>query len=263
MNKQEKLIEATMLALQGKLLKEDNKEKIKYYAIVDNEGNVYAHDIQGETAANLTLADTINSLKETLTNKEIEDLEIEIIEQDNISESKKIIKHKKVENNEFYTNDASNIYEYVQEELTNEERFAIYENMVGEKTNDIDVFWDWFESLDSDDIDELVREFPMLFKNLNENYKKVKKEDKTIKNLRNEQGVCPKCGSTNLEYEPAKNEGDMLCYPWKCNNCGADGEEWYELTFAGHNLQNEDGDYIELQEASKSNSNKKDEIKKN
>ena len=63
---------------------------------------------------------------------------------------------------------------------------------------------------------------------------------------KNEQGVCPKCGGGNLNYQPMKYEDSMCYYPYKCEDCGQEGEEWYRLEFVGHNVITEDGDVIEL-----------------
>ena len=67
-----------------------------------------------------------------------------------------------------------------------------------------------------------------------------------IKNLPNKQGICPMCKSTNLDYEAVEFEGDMCYFPYKCKDCNTEGEEWYNLTFTGHNLITEDGSIIEL-----------------
>lgn len=68
----------------------------------------------------------------------------------------------------------------------------------------------------------------------------MKKEDYT-----NEQGLCPKCKSGNLNYGVAEFEGDMLYYPYTCDDCGQQGEEWYSLEFSGHNVITDD-EIIEL-----------------
>lgn len=61
----------------------------------------------------------------------------------------------------------------------------------------------------------------------------------------NEQGRCPYCNEYSLEYGVAEFEDDgMLYYPWRCEQCGHTGEEWYKLQFEGHN--DEDGNIIEL-----------------
>ena len=62
----------------------------------------------------------------------------------------------------------------------------------------------------------------------------------------NEEGVCPFCNNNMLECESAEIEGNMICYPWKCSKCGHSGEEWYEMNFVGHNVEDENGNIIEL-----------------
>lgn len=62
-----------------------------------------------------------------------------------------------------------------------------------------------------------------------------------------EEGVCPVCGQARLEYGCIETTDDMIFYPWTCEHCGASGEEWYKLTFAGHNVDTEDGqDILEI-----------------
>ena len=64
---------------------------------------------------------------------------------------------------------------------------------------------------------------------------------------KNEQGYCPKCGKMSLDYQPVRHTDDMMCYfPYKCEDCGQEGEEWYRLEFVGHNVITEDGEVIEL-----------------
>lgn len=69
----------------------------------------------------------------------------------------------------------------------------------------------------------------------------MKKED-----YKNEQGYCPKCHTLNLDYQPIEYVDGMCYYPYKCEECGQEGEEWYSMVFAGHNVITEDGDVIEL-----------------
>lgn len=65
--------------------------------------------------------------------------------------------------------------------------------------------------------------------------------------MSNEQGKCPFCGSMDLEYETLQTEdGDMVYYPWTCTSCGHKGEEWYNLTFVGHNVEDNDGNMVEV-----------------
>ena len=69
----------------------------------------------------------------------------------------------------------------------------------------------------------------------------MRKED-----YKNEQDRCPKCGSYDLDYQAIKYGDGMCYYPYKCKKCGQEGEEWYSMEFAGHNVITEDGDIIEL-----------------
>lgn len=67
------------------------------------------------------------------------------------------------------------------------------------------------------------------------------KEDYT-----NRQGECPKCHSGNLDYDAVEFSDNMCYFPYKCEECGQEGEEWYSMVFSGHNIYTEDGDKIEL-----------------
>ena len=62
----------------------------------------------------------------------------------------------------------------------------------------------------------------------------------------NRQGICPKCGEISLDYDAIRYTDEMCYYPYKCENCRQEGEEWYRLEFNGHNVITEDGDIIEL-----------------
>ena len=69
----------------------------------------------------------------------------------------------------------------------------------------------------------------------------MKKEE-----LTNKQGICPRCGEIIDNYQEIQFEGDMCYFPWHCDNCGLEGEEWYSLEFNGHNIIDENGEEIEL-----------------
>ena len=63
----------------------------------------------------------------------------------------------------------------------------------------------------------------------------------------NEQGVCPFCDNNGvLDYEPTEFQGDMCFFRWKCANCGHEGEEWYSMCFEGHNVYDEKGNCVEV-----------------
>ena len=76
-------------------------------------------------------------------------------EEDDLEESKKI-----TEDTEFYTDEALKVLDYIQNEMTNEQRKKLFKDECGdfESGNEADQlkeFWDWIELLDSDDIEEL------------------------------------------------------------------------------------------------------------
>ena len=51
-----------------------------------------------------------------------------------------------------------------------------------------------------------------------------------------EQGVCPYCGSVDIDYGVMEIEDDCVYYPAHCNDCKRDFNEWYRLEFDGHNV---------------------------
>lgn len=67
-----------------------------------------------------------------------------------------------------------------------------------------------------------------------------------MKDYINKQGVCPKCGEHQLDYDTIRYIDEMCYYPYKCGMCGQEGEEWYRLEFQGHNVYDEKGEMIEL-----------------
>lgn len=73
------------------------------------------------------------------------------------------------------------------------------------------------------------------------NYPTIKKE-----NLKNSVGVCPNCKENSLDYGSIQLEGECAFFPYKCENCGLEGEEWYSMEFIGHNVYDENGELIEL-----------------
>lgn len=58
--------------------------------------------------------------------------------------------------------------------------------------------------------------------------------NKTFEDGDGEVGVCPVCGNEDLTFDGMRAEGDLNIYPWKCDECGAEGEEQYTVTFNGH-----------------------------
>lgn len=46
-----------------------------------------------------------------------------------------------------------------------------------------------------------------------------------------EAGICSACGSEDVIYERSGLEADEVYYELLCNNCGANGQEWYRLRY--------------------------------
>ena len=63
----------------------------------------------------------------------------------------------------------------------------------------------------------------------------------------NDQSICPFCNGKKLNYGSIELHGEMMCYPWTCEDCSHEGEEWYRIEFAGHNVLEEDGTSIEIE----------------
>ena len=64
----------------------------------------------------------------------------------------------------------------------------------------------------------------------------------------NKQRTCPLCGEEKLYYGEVHFEGEICCFPWKCLECEHEGEEWYSMEFLGHNVIDENGDIIEIED---------------
>ena len=64
--------------------------------------------------------------------------------------------------------------------------------------------------------------------------------------LSNNEGTCPFCNKSNLNYGSAEFEWIMVSYPWTCSNCGHTGEEYHRLEFIGHNVFDEEHNSIEI-----------------
>lgn len=58
--------------------------------------------------------------------------------------------------------------------------------------------------------------------------------------MEEEQGKCPFCESYNIEYGAMELEDDTLYYPWKCEDCGCEGKDWYELKFIKQEIEEEE-----------------------
>lgn len=58
-----------------------------------------------------------------------------------------------------------------------------------------------------------------------------------------ERGVCPYCGSEDIDYITSETECDNLDWHAKCNACGKRFIEGYHIVFDG--MFDEDGEEIE------------------
>ena len=52
--------------------------------------------------------------------------------------------------------------------------------------------------------------------------------------LNNTEGMCPICGYEGIDYDAIEVVSGGVCYPWTCEECGAQGEEHCDLVFVGH-----------------------------
>lgn len=53
-------------------------------------------------------------------------------------------------------------------------------------------------------------------------------------------GRCPKCGSDELTYGNTELIGECMGYEFTCESCGAEGTEWYNLTYTESIIYDED-----------------------
>ena len=60
------------------------------------------------------------------------------------------------------------------------------------------------------------------------------------------QQTCPFCGGNDLDYDVAQFEGNMVYHDVTCCGCGRSFEEWYELVYAGVNVLDKAGHWIEV-----------------
>ena len=64
----------------------------------------------------------------------------------------------------------------------------------------------------------------------------------------NEVGKCPFCNSYNLDYDCVNNEDNLCYYKWQCLECKHEGEEWYSMEFIGHNVYDNNGELVEIED---------------
>ena len=54
----------------------------------------------------------------------------------------------------------------------------------------------------------------------------------------NKCGVCPVCGKYILNWGNSDISDNYIGYEYVCDNCGAEGTEYYKLVFDGHEVYN-------------------------
>ena len=69
-------------------------------------------------------------------------------------------------------------------------------------------------------------------------FRVVSMENATVKAIIvGEQGQCPMCGESGLDYEISEIVDDEVCYPYTCLSCGFSGKEWYSMSFSSHTTE--------------------------
>lgn len=58
--------------------------------------------------------------------------------------------------------------------------------------------------------------------------------------ISNKCGICPVCGKHNLSWGDSDINDSYIGYEYTCDNCGAQGTEYYRLVFDGHGVYNEE-----------------------
>jgi hypothetical protein len=59
--------------------------------------------------------------------------------------------------------------------------------------------------------------------------------------IRHEPGICPACGSDELDFDGFLVEDNSVIYKWDCKGCGIGGRECYDMTFSEHIIDGGDG----------------------
>jgi len=63
-------------------------------------------------------------------------------------------------------------------------------------------------------------------------------EEMNIETAAGEDGFCPKCGSSELDYKDTEMEDGQIAHIYTCEKCKFEGIEWYSKVFAGHTDKN-------------------------
>ena len=79
---------------------------------------------------------------------------------------------------------------------------------------------------------------------LSDNLKKLQ-DSQPIQKV--DQGMCAKCGSTDVDYGHMELDAESVYYEMSCNDCGVSMHEWYDLTYSGTDVMSEDDDGGEIE----------------
>jgi hypothetical protein len=61
-----------------------------------------------------------------------------------------------------------------------------------------------------------------------------------------ELGVCPKCGSDDIEYLELNYEGEYVIHECLCNDCDFGFQEYERLSYDGYSYNDEDGKFYDF-----------------
>jgi hypothetical protein len=61
-----------------------------------------------------------------------------------------------------------------------------------------------------------------------------------MKELKDCEGECPKCGSMNVGYGSMQIDGNSMHYPGNCGDCDTDFKEWYSIEYVDSEYEKED-----------------------
>lgn len=79
--------------------------------------------------------------------------------------------------------------------------------------------------------------------------KKTKQDIEALDTCSNQSGVCPICGCEVLDYGAIQLEGEQAYFKWQCSQCKTEGEEWYSMSFIGHNVYDKENDnWVEIED---------------
>jgi transcription elongation factor Elf1 len=55
--------------------------------------------------------------------------------------------------------------------------------------------------------------------------------------MSHEEGFCPVCNHSELEYGERDIDSESMSYDWNCPKCGSQGTEIYNIQFVEHTIE--------------------------